>query len=188
MSGKMSVQAVFVHALVFALVVHLLRRSGFAEGFFAPTVALNDSNWQPSGYTGVPLVYNAKPSDSVAKEIRDLEKEIASPSTPPTRIAKIKAQLDGTVSKLEKDVARLDDVYRSDLRKLQSAQDSLNNTVIERHRKATDGYHYFTLQSKISQIPIILQSGSLGSKSTSLGPAKYAYTNKDSPNTIQFKK
>jgi len=33
MSGKTSVQAVLVHALVFALVVYLLRRSGYAEGF-----------------------------------------------------------------------------------------------------------------------------------------------------------
>lgn len=33
MSGKTSVQAVFIHALVFALVVYLLRRSGYAEGF-----------------------------------------------------------------------------------------------------------------------------------------------------------
>ncbi len=33
MSGKMSVQAVMVHALVFALVVYYLKRSGFGEGF-----------------------------------------------------------------------------------------------------------------------------------------------------------
>ncbi len=33
MSGKMSVQAVFVHAVVFALVVYYLKRSGFGEGF-----------------------------------------------------------------------------------------------------------------------------------------------------------
>ncbi len=33
MSGKTSVTAVLVHALVFVLVVYLLRRSGYAEGF-----------------------------------------------------------------------------------------------------------------------------------------------------------
>jgi hypothetical protein len=33
MSGKMSVQAVFVHALVFAVVLHFLRRGGYFEGF-----------------------------------------------------------------------------------------------------------------------------------------------------------
>jgi hypothetical protein len=33
MSGKMSVQAVFVHALIFALVVYFFRRGGYFEGF-----------------------------------------------------------------------------------------------------------------------------------------------------------
>ena len=33
MSGKTSVTAVLVHALVFALIVYLLKRSGYAEGF-----------------------------------------------------------------------------------------------------------------------------------------------------------
>lgn len=35
MTGKTSVHAVFVHALVFMLVIHLLRRGGYLEGFSA---------------------------------------------------------------------------------------------------------------------------------------------------------
>jgi hypothetical protein len=39
MSGKMSVQAVLVHAFVFMVVVYLLRRSGFVEGFVSEDIS-----------------------------------------------------------------------------------------------------------------------------------------------------
>ncbi len=34
MSGKMSVQAVMVHALIFAVLLHFFRRRGYFEGFY----------------------------------------------------------------------------------------------------------------------------------------------------------
>ncbi len=70
MSGKMSVQAVFVHALVFAVVLHFLRRGGYFEGF-AATAA----------------------SPTVVKETEAFAKELGAPTIEPKRFNAIEKRV-----------------------------------------------------------------------------------------------
>ncbi len=87
MSGKMSVQAVFVHALVFALVLHFLRRGGyFAEGFAGPMGQLypNAAPWTVEGFAAT-----ATPTESVVKETAAYAIELVSPKINPVRITSI---------------------------------------------------------------------------------------------------
>ncbi len=71
MSGKMSVQAVFVHALVFAVVLHFLRRGGYFEGFAGPIA----------------------PSPTVMKETEAFAKELGAPTIEPKRFNAIEKRV-----------------------------------------------------------------------------------------------
>lgn len=61
MSGKMSVQAVFVHALIFALAVHFFRRGRYFEGFAtAPSPAVVNQTAVFSKELGKPTIALAR--------------------------------------------------------------------------------------------------------------------------------
>ena len=121
MSGKMSVQAVMVHALIFALVVNVFRRWGYFEGFY-DTASFQTKEFvqDPSGFVQAPSGFvqpsgsmqpipgqiitplqsygpmeptrpSPKPMDSVLKEVASFKRELESKKTSPERIAKIKA-------------------------------------------------------------------------------------------------
>lgn len=85
MSGKMSVQAVMVHALIFALVVHFFRRGGYFEGF--RSAFPNAAPWTAEGFTDGFAI--ASPTASVVKETAGFAAELVSPTITSARITKI---------------------------------------------------------------------------------------------------
>ncbi len=87
MSGKMSVQAVFVHALVFAVILHFLRRGGYFEGFAGPMGQLypNAAPWTAEGFAG-----QQTPTQSVVKETAAFAVELVSPNINAARIKQIR--------------------------------------------------------------------------------------------------
>jgi hypothetical protein len=67
MSGKMSVQAVMVHALIFAVVVYVFRRGGYFEGFY-DTASFQTTEFvqvNPSGFVQAPSGFVQAPSGFV---------------------------------------------------------------------------------------------------------------------------
>lgn len=78
MSGKMSVQAVLVHALVFMAVVYFLRRSGFVEGFVVKDIEtrircnLSQLKYSASDDNAVQQLYNLIECPSI--KFRDKKK------------------------------------------------------------------------------------------------------------------
>ncbi len=66
MSGKMSVQAVMVHALIFAVLLHFFRRGGYFEGFY-DTASFQTKEFvqAPSGFVQDPSGFVQDPSGFV---------------------------------------------------------------------------------------------------------------------------
>lgn len=83
MSGKMSVQAVMVHALIFALVVHFFRRGGYFEGFATA------------------------PSPAVVKETAAFSKELGAPTIALARLDKIDTRVKTQLANLNASVKYL---------------------------------------------------------------------------------
>ncbi len=97
MSGKMSVQAVFVHALVFAVVLHVLRRGGYFEGFAGPLGQAypNAALWTAEGFA-------SSASPATIAQIDKYIAEINGPVTPktPPRLAQIRTLANQQLIKL----------------------------------------------------------------------------------------
>ena len=83
MSGKMSVQAVMVHALIFALVVHFFRRGRYFEGFATA------------------------PSPAVVKETAAFSKELGAPTIAIERLDKIDTRVKTQLANLNASVKYL---------------------------------------------------------------------------------
>lgn len=120
MSGKTSVHAVFVHAFVFLIAVHLLRRVRYFEGF-APFGSL------AQGFATKAI--QVSPSPDVKAETDGFTKELASSTITLQRASDIAKRIDDQLVTMEMAVNTLKD---------ESTSLSKQNTVEAKQKKKTN--------------------------------------------------